>query len=97
LLAGNGVKVIVGYQRGADRAQTVCLSIIDQGQVAKAVKISHCDPASVSECIDDVVGTFGCLDILVNNASMASGGYSLPKGDIEAFTPEIWTEMLSIT
>ncbi|WP_170328651.1 SDR family NAD(P)-dependent oxidoreductase [Ruegeria arenilitoris] len=96
LLAGNGVKVIVGYQSGADRAHSVCQSIIDQDHAAKAVKIDHCDPVSVSECIDDVVGTFGSLDILVNNAGMASGGYSLPKGDLETFTPEIWTEMLNV-
>ncbi len=79
LLAGNGLKVIVGYHSSAHRAHAVCQNIIDQGHSAKAVKIDHCDPESVSECIDDVVGTFGCLDILVNNAGMASGGIASPR------------------
>lgn len=96
LLAANGAKVIVGYRNGSDRAQAVCQSIKDQGQEAKAVRVDHIDPESVSECIDAVVGRFGRLDILVNNAGMASGGYKLPNGDLEAFTPEIWTEMLSV-
>ncbi len=96
LLAAHGATVNVGYRNGSDRAQAVCQSIKDRGQQAKAVRIDHIDPESISECIDDVVGRFGRLDILVNNAGMASGGYKLPNGDLEAFTPEIWTEMLSV-
>ena len=96
LLASNGVKVFVGYRKGADRAEAVCHSIEEPGREAKAVRVDHTDPISVSECIDEITRNSGGLDILVNNAGMASGGHNLPKGDLGAFTPEIWAEMLSV-
>lgn len=33
---------------------------------------------------------------MVNNAAMAMGGHSIPAGDLEAFTPEIWDEMMAV-
>ena len=96
LLAANGARVIVGYRDGSDRAHAVCQSIEGQGQEATAVRVDHTDPQSVSECIGAIVGDFESLDILVNNAGMASGGHNLPSGDLDAFTPEIWQEMLDV-
>ncbi len=96
LLADSGAKVIVGYVNGSDRARDVCQSIQDKGQTAKATRVDHTDPKSISECMDFIIGEFGSLDILINNAGMASGGHKLPNGDLDAFTPEIWTQMLGV-
>lgn len=96
LLARNGSKVVVGYRNGSDRAEAVCASIKSQGGKAYAEQFDLTDPSSVHACIDRIVGEFGGLDILVNNAGMASGGHNLPNGDLEAFTPEIWAEMLKV-
>lgn len=93
MLAANSVRVAVRYRFRPDRARAVCQSILDQGQVTKEVRIDHWDHGSISECIN---GAFGSLDILFNNAGMASVGHKLPNGDLEALTPEIWTEMLNV-
>ncbi|MEM9999926.1 MAG: SDR family oxidoreductase, partial [Pseudomonadota bacterium] len=34
--------------------------------------------------------------ILVNNAAIAMGGHKIQPGDLEAFTPEIWDEMMAV-
>ena len=95
-LAGNGASVIVGYRKGADRADAVCQSLLDDGHKSKAVRLDHTDTASIKDCIDQIIADFGALDILVNNAGMASGGHSLPAGDLDAFTPDIWSQMLEV-
>ncbi|MEX0339676.1 MAG: SDR family NAD(P)-dependent oxidoreductase [Arenibacterium sp.] len=95
-LARLGSTVIVGYRKGSERAEAVCASIDSLGGRARAEQVDHTDPASAQACIDKVVETFGGLDILVNNAGMASGGYHIPDGDLDAFTPEIWAEMLQV-
>ena len=96
LLASNGSKVVFGYRNGSNRAEAVCASILSQGGVAYAEQVDLTDPASVNACVRKVVGDLGGLDILVNNAGMASGGHYVPNGDLDAFTPEIWTEMLNV-
>lgn len=96
LLADNGSKVVVGYRNGADRAEAVCERINGQGGTACAVQFDLNDPSSAQACIDGIVSEFGELDILVNNAGMASGGHSMTDGDLDALTPEIWTEMLTV-
>nr|WP_254444581.1 SDR family oxidoreductase [Ruegeria arenilitoris] len=95
-LARNGSKVLVGYRNGSDRAEAVCADIKSQGGTAFAEQFDLTDPASVHACIDKIVSKFGGLDILVNNAGMASGGHNVPNGDLDALTPEIWTEMLTV-
>lgn len=95
-LADHNATVIVGYHNGFERVEAVCRSIKDLGQEAQAIRINHADPGSVSACIERVVAEFGSLDILGNNAGMASGGRNLPNGDLDAFTPEVWTEMLGV-
>ncbi len=95
LLARNGSKVVVGYRSGSDRAEAVCADFKSQGGTARAEQFDLTEPSSVHACIGRIVSEFGGLDILVNNAGMASGGLNLPTGDLEALTPEIWTEMLT--
>ncbi|MEX0282255.1 MAG: SDR family NAD(P)-dependent oxidoreductase [Arenibacterium sp.] len=96
LLARNGSKVVVGFRAGSDRADTVCADINSQGGMACAEQFDLSDPLSIEASVERVVSALGGLDILVNNAGMASGGYNVPNGDLDAFTPEIWTEMLNV-
>lgn len=96
LLARKGSQVVVGYRNGSDRAEAVCAGIKDEGGAACVQQVDHTDPASVRDCVDKIVGKFGSLGILVNNAGMASGEYTVPNGDLDALTPEIWTDMLEV-
>ena len=95
-LAGNGASVIVGYRNGAERADAVCQSLLDGGHKSKAIPLDHTDTVSIKDCINAISADFGALDILINNAGMASGGHKLPAGDLEAFTPDIWSQMLEV-
>jgi len=95
-LADNGARVAVGYRSSLERAQDVCKAIREQGGEANPVKVDHANPDSTAKCVEEVVRTFGGLDILVNNAGMGSGGHRLRDGDLDAFTPEIWEEMLGV-
>lgn len=38
----------------------------------------------------------GGLDLLINNAGIAMGGHAIKPGDLDAFTPEIWDQMMSV-
>jgi 3-oxoacyl-[acyl-carrier protein] reductase len=96
LLAAEGVNVAVGYHRGAERAEDIRRSIEALGRKSCAVQIDQMQPASVDAAVKTVVSALGGLDILVNNAGIAMGGHDIPLGDLDAFTPEIWDEMMAV-
>lgn len=96
LLASEGVRVAVGYFRGDDRAAAVKDEIEASDGSAIAVQLDQMDPASVQSAVDLIVSKFGSLDIVVNNAAIAMGGHSIPLGDLDSFTPEIWDEMMAV-
>jgi len=95
-LATEGVKVAVGYFRGEERAASVKNEIEAIGGTAIAVQLDQLDPTSVQLAIASVVSELGSLDIVINNAAIAMGGHSIPLGDLDAFTPEIWDEMMAV-
>jgi len=96
LLSQNGVNVAVSYLGGKDRAENVCRDIESNGVKAMAVQIDQIDPDSIASGVAEVVDEMGGIDILVNNAAIAMGGHTVAPGDLEAFTPEIWDEMMAI-
>jgi 3-oxoacyl-[acyl-carrier protein] reductase len=95
-LAAEGVDVAVGYLHGAQRAETVCRDVEALGRRSMSVPLDLKSPASIDAAVAQVIERWGQLDILVNNAAMAMGGHSVPPGDLEAFTPEIWDEMMAV-
>ena len=60
------------------------------------MRLDQTDPTSVETAVEEVAEVFGGLDLLINNAGVASGGRSLPMGNLEALTPEIWDEMMTV-
>ena len=95
-LAREGVDLAVGYRTGEDRAETVCSRLRSLGRKAIAVKVDQTDPVQIEKAVANVIQALGSLDILINNAAMANGGHDLPDGDLDAFTPEIWDEMMAV-
>ena len=96
LLAEEGVNVAVGYLGGKDRAEAVRGEIEGIGRKAMSVKIDQIDPKSIETGVALVAEEMGGLDLLINNAAIAMGGHTVAPGDLEAFTPEIWDEMMAI-
>lgn len=96
LLAVDGVDVAVGYMKGEERADSVRQKVETCGRNACVVRIDQTSAESSKDAVEQVSGKLGSLDILVNNAAIAMGGHDIPLGDLEAFTPEIWDEMMAV-
>lgn len=95
-LAAAGSDIAVGYGRGRDRAEAVCVEVEALGRRAVPICLDQTDPSSAEAAVKETIARLGGLDVLVNNAGMAAGGHKIPRGDIEAFTPEIWDEMMAM-
>lgn len=80
-LAEAGADVAVNYRRDADAAAETVASIEAIGRTAKAYSAEVGDYAQCEAMIASVVGDFGGLSILVNNAGIASRGQSVAETD----------------
>jgi 3-oxoacyl-[acyl-carrier protein] reductase len=92
-LAERGVKVAVNYSRSeADARETVEL-IIAQGGQAIAVQGDVSADAEVRAMVEQVVQSYGSVDLLVNNAGITK---HIPMDDLEAATSEVWDELYGV-
>jgi 3-oxoacyl-[acyl-carrier protein] reductase len=61
------------------------------GRQGYSVHLDQRDPKSVDLCVERVVGHFGRIDVLVNNAAWFP---NIPFAELDALTPEIWDRVL---
>src|SRR2546421_2508566 len=73
-LAADGAKVAITYTKGADAAALVVREIEREGGKAIAIQADAADADAGKSAVEKTVATFGCLDVLVNNA-----GTAIPK------------------
>jgi len=90
-LAAAGTDVAVSYAGDAARAGELVEALRATGRRSHAVRLDQRDPKSIDECIGNVIGHFGRLDILINNAAWNVG---IPFVELDALTPEIWDRIL---
>jgi 3-oxoacyl-[acyl-carrier protein] reductase len=86
-LAASGTDVAVSYVGEAGRADAVVEAVRSAGRQGHAVQLDQRDSKSIDLCLEKVMGHFGRVDILVNNAAW---NISIPFADLDALTPEIW-------
>jgi 3-oxoacyl-[acyl-carrier protein] reductase len=89
-LAADGARVAITYARGANAAASVVKAIESAGGKAIAIQADATDPKAVQSAVDKIVGTFGKLDVLVNNA-----GTAIPK-KFEETTLEEFDQVINL-
>lgn len=88
--AAEGAAVVVNYSRHEDAAQKVLDKIEEAGGKGLVIGADVSDPKEVEAMIQQSVGAFGRLDIMVNNAGMER---KMPFLE----TPfEVWQETIAV-
>jgi len=83
-LAADGADVAITYSKGGDAAASVVKEIERAGRKAIAIQADATDAGAVEAAVERVVGTYGRLDVLVNNA-----GTAIPKRFEESTLEEL--------
>jgi NAD(P)-dependent dehydrogenase (short-subunit alcohol dehydrogenase family) len=73
-LALSGASVVLTYRRDRESAEALVEKLAGEGATALAVESHVDDPASSERVVATAVEEFGGLDVLVNNAGVASRG-----------------------
>lgn len=92
-LAERGVRVAINYSRSVAEAGETVEMIIAKGGQAIAVQANVSADSEVRAMVEQVVQTYGTVDLLVNNASITQ---HIPMDDLEAATSEIWDELYGV-
>jgi len=88
-LAAQGAKVGLAARR-IDRLQDLVRRIESSGGEAIAIEMDVVDPASVAAGVHKLVGAYGAIDILFNNAGL------MPISDIESLKTDEWNRMVDV-
>lgn len=95
--AATGIGAAIAKKLASAGAQVIGADIEWKEQVgASAIDQMHCDvadPSSVQACIEQIEERHGGVDILVNNAALAT---QLSPKPFEQITPEDWVRVLTV-
>ncbi len=89
-IAEEGAKVAFNYRQAEDAAQEVVQAVEERGREALAQKSDVTVAAEVAAMVDATLKRFGRIDLLVNNAGIAS-----PRAFSEMSIEE-WDEVLAV-
>jgi len=88
--AAEGARVAIVYHRNDDIADAAVERIAASGGVAKTFKADCANVAEIERMVSEVIGHFGAVHILVNNAGVFR---TVP---VEDTTEAIWDEQLDL-
>lgn len=91
LLATGGARVVVGFHSDAAQAARTASELPGSGHVA--VRMAIDDAASLAAAADQIAGTFGSIDVLVNSAGRST---TVPTRDLAALTDDIFDEITKV-
>jgi NAD(P)-dependent dehydrogenase (short-subunit alcohol dehydrogenase family) len=89
VLAEDGAAVVVADIR-ADKARAVADKLNANGYHAQALALDVCDEMQIRKAIEDIVSTYGHLDVLVNNAAIDK------TVSVEELTADEWHRIIGI-
>jgi 3-oxoacyl-[acyl-carrier protein] reductase len=92
-LAQEGAAVAVNYFDARDAAEAVVAQIRDGGGKALPVEADVSDDPYVRNMIGQVLGEWGRVDVLVNNAAITP---SVDPADLEGLTEEMWDRIFAV-
>jgi 3-oxoacyl-[acyl-carrier protein] reductase len=96
-LAADGATVAFSYARAADVAADLEKTLQARGLRARAFQADQADPASCARLVNDVITTFGPLDILVNSAGVyKTGAIDDPERDDAVFAEQLQTNVVGV-
>ena len=73
-LASKGAAIAINYSKDDEGAKATLENVIENGGYGKLFKKDISNYNNCRELIDEVIGTFGKLDVLVNNAGISKFG-----------------------
>ena len=76
-LASKGAAIAINYSKDDEGAKATLENVIKNGGYGKLFKKDISNYNNCRELIDEVIGTFGKLDVLVNNAGITKDGLLL--------------------
>lgn len=92
-LASRGAIVAVNYSRSVAEAAETVRTITEAGGRALAFQADVSRKEDVDRMVDGIVGEFGTVDLLVNNASITR---HIAMDDLEAVTEEAWEALFGV-
>lgn len=93
-LAREGADVAVMYARSREQAEEVARELAaTHGVRAAAFGCDITDPAAVARLVEAVVGDFGRIDVLVNDAAYNK---AIPFPDLDALSEEVWERIMAV-
>jgi NAD(P)-dependent dehydrogenase (short-subunit alcohol dehydrogenase family) len=87
-LAARGVRVAIGYSSSKGSAERLAIEID-----GLAVRADIADERAVIEMVEQIRGTFGPIDLLVNNAAVTT---YVPHDDVGAIDASGWRRILDV-
>ncbi|MBZ5660072.1 MAG: SDR family oxidoreductase [Acidobacteriia bacterium] len=89
-LAREGMRVVVGYNRSAEKAKALAASLPGEGHAAIAAPVT--DSAALAAMAAEIAKRYGVCDVLVNCAGVTR---FVPHGDLDSLDDELIENILS--
>lgn len=92
-LAERGYQVVVNYSRSEADAEETAAGVRERGAEVLVVKANVGNDDEIRSLVDQAVGHFGGLDVLVNNAGTT---HFIAHTDLDSVTEQVWNDILNV-